>query len=420
MAGHLHKSFSDQQVKALLERYACREIKLEHIVGVLKIRRSRFFEILKEYRADPQGFTVAYQRKSSPRKLAPEIEKNILRELRFEKQLIGNPDVPLRSYNYSYVRDRLREVYRQKVSVPTIIKRAKEHDFYLSKPKRKAHDREVLTNYVGELVQHDSSHHRWAPEAGVKWHLITSLDDHSRLMLYADFVEQETSWDHISALESVVLHYGVPYAYYTDCHSIFRFVQGRDSIWRKHYLVTDDVDPQWKTVLRECGIDPRYALSPQAKGKIERPYGWLQDRIVRTCARENVTTIGQAREVLQAEKHRYNFRQVHTTTGEVPIMRFRRALREKRTLFRDFEVPPPFRSTKDIFSLKAERVVDQYRRISFNNLEFKLEGVSVRDRVQLRIVPDVGDGLAEIRFWCEDHFLGIRKIKSDSLNLVHF
>lgn len=420
MAGHLHKSFSDQQVKALLERYVSQEIKLEHIVGVLKIRRSRFFEILKEYRADPQGFTVAYQRKSCPRKLAPEIEKNILRELRFEKQLIGNPDVPLRSYNYSYVRDRLREVYRQKVSVPTIIKRAKEHDFYLSKPKRKAHDREVLTNYVGELVQHDSSHHKWAPDAGVKWHLITSLDDHSRLLLYADFVDRETSWDHISALENVVLHYGVPYAYYTDCHSIFRFVQGRDSIWRKHYLVTDDIDPQWKTVLRECGIDPRYALSPQAKGKIERPYGWLQDRIVRTCARESVTTISQAREVLQAEKHRYNYRQVHSTTGEVPIMRFRRALREKRTLFRDFEVPPPFRSTKDIFSLKAERVVDQYRKISFNNLEFKLEGVSARDRVQLRIVPDVGDGLAEIRFWCEDRFLGIRKIRSDSLNLVHF
>jgi hypothetical protein len=420
MAGHLHKSFSDQQVKALLGRYVGQEIKLEHILGVLKIRRSRFFEILKDYRADPEGFTVAYQRTSCPRKLAPEIEENILRELRFEKQLIGNPDVPLRSYNYSYVRDRLREVYRQKVSVPTIIKRAKEHDFYLSKPKRKAHDREVLTNYVGELVQHDSSYHKWAPDAGVKWHLITSLDDHSRLLLYADFVERETSWDHISALENVVLHYGVPYAYYTDCHSIFRFAQGRDSIWRKHYLVTDDIDPQWKTVLLECGIDPRYALSPQAKGKIERPYGWLQDRIVRTCARESVTTISQAREVLQAEKHRYNFRQVHTTTGEIPIMRFRRALREKRTLFREFEVPPPFRSTKDIFSLKAERVVDQYRKISFNNLEFKLDGVSVRDRVQLRIVPDVGHGMAEIRFWYEDRFLGIRKIKSDSLNLVHF
>jgi len=218
----------------------------------------------------------------------------------------------------------------------------------------------------------------------------------------------------------VVLRYGVPYSYYTDSHSIFRFVQGRDSIWRKHYLVTDDIDPQWKQVLQECRIELRYALSPQAKGKIERPYGWLQDRVVRTCARENVKTIGHARKILGLEKYRYNNLQVHSTTGEIPVMRFRRALKKKRTLFRPFEVPPPFRSTKDVFSLKAERVVDQYRRVSFNNLEFKLDGVTVRDRVQLRIVPDVGHGLAEIRFWYEDRLVGIRKIKAESLNLVHF
>ena len=64
--------------------------------------------------------------------------------------------------------------------------------------------------------------------------------------------------------------------------------------------------------------------------------------------------------------------------------------------------------------------MDPYRRVSFNNLEFKLDGVTVRDRVQLRIVPDVGHGLAEIRFWYEDRLVGIRKIKAESLNLVHF
>ena len=39
------------------------------------------------------------------------------------------------------------------------------------------HDREVLTNYAGEIVQHDSSHHKWSPYAQEKWYLITSLDD---------------------------------------------------------------------------------------------------------------------------------------------------------------------------------------------------------------------------------------------------
>jgi len=59
--------------------------------------------------------------------------------------------------------------------------------------KRKAHDREVLTNYIGELIQHDSSYHLFSHAAGEKWHLITSLDDYSRFLLYAKLVQRETS-----------------------------------------------------------------------------------------------------------------------------------------------------------------------------------------------------------------------------------
>ena len=81
------------------------------------------------------------------------------------------------------------------------------------------------------------------------------------------------------ALEAVLLTYGFPLAYYVDSHSIFRFVQGRDSFWRNHYKLTDEADPQWKQVLDDCGVKLTYALSPQAKGKIERPYMWIQDRL---------------------------------------------------------------------------------------------------------------------------------------------
>lgn len=420
MGKQLHKSFRDQEVGSLLQSYINKEVELSYILDILKIGRSRFFALLKDFRQNPSQFSIAYKRVQKTRQISPEIEKNILYQLRWEKRLIENPDIPLHSYNYSYIRDLLWQKHQQKVSVPTIIKRAKEHDFFLRRPKRKAHDREVLTNYIGELIQHDSSHHKWSPYATDKWYLITSLDDYSRKLLYAELVEKETSWDHISALESVVLGYGAPYSYYTDCHSIFRFVQGRDSIWRKHYLVTDDVDPQWKRILRDCHIEPRYALSPQAKGKIERPYGWLQDRLIRTCARENIKTITEARQVLHAEVDRYNNHQVHSTTGEIPSRRFQNAQEEKKSLFREFMVPPPFKSTKDIFCLMTERVVNPYRKISFNNLEFKLSGVSVRDTIQLRIVPNMDKGIAEIRFWRESDFLGTQKIRLEDINLVHF
>lgn len=295
MAKHLHKSFRDLQVVALFKSYTAKEIPLEHILEVFGIGRSRFFELLKRYRMDTDHFSVAYRRESPCRSIRPEVERNILKELRREKVLIDDSTIPVKTYNYSYIRDLLWSKYHQKVSLPTIISRAKKHNFFTAHPKRKAHERQVLTNYIGELIQHDSSYHRWSPYVEEKWHLITSLDDFSRKLLYAEFVEQETSWDHIFALESVILRYGAPVAYYTDSHSIFRFVQGRDSFWRTHYKLTDDIDPQFKQVLQECRIKLTYALSPQAKGKVERPYGWLQDRIVRTCARENIKTLSSPR-----------------------------------------------------------------------------------------------------------------------------
>ena len=168
---------------------------------------------------------------------------SILRELQVEKDMIENPDIPVRHYNYSYIRDLLREKYDQKVSVSTIIGRAKQYGFSVKKPPKAAHDREVLTNYVGEIIQHDSSHHLFSPPAKETWYLITSLDDFSRFILYAILLRKEGSWAHILALQTLVLQYGAAFLYYVDSRFIFRLVQGRDSLWRKHHLLTDDADP---------------------------------------------------------------------------------------------------------------------------------------------------------------------------------
>jgi len=89
------------------------------------------------------------------------------------------------------------------------------------------------------------------------------------------------------------------------------------------------------------------------KGKVERPYRWIQDRLVRTCYRENIRDIKEAQLILNQLVQKYNYRIVHSTTREIPYIRFQRATREKRTLFREFRISPPFKSIKDIFCLKV-------------------------------------------------------------------
>ena len=325
-----------------------------------------------------------------------------------------------RSHNYNYLalRDRLK-TKGITVSATTITKRAKELGCYQPHRKHKVHDREVITTTIGALVQHDASTHRWSPFAEEKWTLITSLDDYSRKLLFADFFIQETSWAHIQAAQAVLQTFGLPLSYYVDNLRVFRFVQNRDSVWRKHILVTDDIDPQWRQVMRLMGVDVTYALSPQAKGKVERPYRWLQDRIVRTCALEKLSSLEEVRSVLRNEVDRYNNHQVHSTTGEIPNLRFENARKTGTSLFRPFSLPKPYTSPKDVFCLRDTRILNGYRRISIFNQEIEVPHVPLREDVELHMIPNLGKQILEVRIWWKSKL--VHSVNLPLANLrVHF
>jgi hypothetical protein len=395
--GHLHKRFSDEQVAFLFRAYAQGLMSRKEVQETLGIGRTRFFDLWRVYRQAPEAFSISYQRAPFKR-LSPEAEMVIEQELLREKSLIDDPDLPISSYNYSALRDRLQKQGID-ISVNTIIDRAKKLGCHQPRRRRKVHDREVLTASVGALIQHDASTHRWSPFAQEKWTLITSIDDYSRMILFADFFAGETTWAHIQATQAVIETFGLPLRYYVDSLRVFRFVQGRDSFWRKHVLQTDDVDTQWSRMMRLLGVDVAYALSPQAKGKVERPYRWLQDRIVRTCALEGIGEVTQARTVLREELERYNHHQVHSTTRDIPGLRFAKAVDAGNSLFRPFSLPQPYTSAKDVFCLRDRRMVNAYRRISLFGHEIQIPTVPLYEDVDVHMVPNSDKGTMEIRIW---------------------
>jgi len=350
----MHKRLSNEQVVAILENYLAREIKAGDARKNLDISKTHFFRMVKDYNENPDTFDIKHKGNSGNRKISESSKKKIIKELEKEKKLIDNKDMPIKNYNYSAIKEILEEKHGITVSLPTIINRAKENDFYKKKIVRKHHDREVITNLIGELAQHDSSHHLWSPYMTRKLYLITTIDDHSRLLLYAELVEAENTWVHIEALKSVFLQYGCPLRYYADQHAIFRYVKDRDKNrpFNTYTKFTDDIDPQWRQVLKACNVTPIYALSPQAKGKIERPYRWLQDRIVRTAAKDHIDTLEGLRIVLKELVNKYNTKWVHSTTKEIPIIRFENALRNKQSLFTQFKIEIANQTIDDIFCLK--------------------------------------------------------------------
>lgn len=417
----IHKRLVKEQVIAILENYLAKEIYAKEAIENLGVKRSRFFKLLSAYRDKTSEFNIEYVRKKSGHKISDKAEKAILDELKAEKKMINNRDLPIRYYNYSAIKDDL-EQRKIIVSLPTIINRAKANDFYKQKVARKVHDREVLTNLIGELLQHDSSIHLWSPLMNQKLYLITTIDDYSRLIVYADFVEQENVWAHISALKSVFLQYGCPLRYYSDQHAIFRFVKDRDKHrpFNNYSKFTDDVSPQWKQVLQECKVSAVYALSPQAKGKVERPYRWLQERIVRTAVKQNVKTIAGLRKILKELINTYNTKWVHSTTKEIPIIRFENALKQNKSLFKTFKLESSKQTIDDIFCLRMQRVVDSYRKVSVDGYELRVPNGTPRQTVDLKIVPDLEKGLIKIRFWQENFFLGEVLEKLENLPIVQF
>jgi len=413
----LHRRFTDDQVRVLLNGYCQGLLGRREIQEMLDIGKTRFFALLKAYRQNPEAFSVAYGRQA-PARLSAAVELEIERQLLREKAIVEDKRLPISGYNYAALRDRLKRKGIT-VSVTTIIDRAKRLDCYKPRKKRKTHDREVLTASIGALVQHDSSLHLWSPFAQEKWVLITSIDDFSRMLLFADFAPKDTSWAHIQAAQVLMQSFGIPLSYYVDSLRVFRFVQGRDSFWRKHVLQTDDVDTQWRKMMRVLGVDVTYALSPQAKGKVERPYRWLQDRIVRTCALESISAIEDVRSVLKEEVDRYNHHQVHSTTKEIPSIRFQRAKKQGNSLFRPFSLPKPYNSPKDVFCLRETRVVNGYRRISLFNHTIEVPKVALREEVETHLVPNTAKQVMEIRIWWHDKMVHSVALPLDGFR-VHF
>ncbi len=150
----IHKRFTSEQVKLLLQRYTQGMMTRAEVEDILGISKTRFFALLGEYRCHPDTLAIAYER-SSPHRLSPDVEAALERELLREKSLVEDHRLPITSYNYSAVRDRLQK-QGITASLSTIIDRAKGLECYRPHKKTKLHDREVVTAAVGALSQHDA------------------------------------------------------------------------------------------------------------------------------------------------------------------------------------------------------------------------------------------------------------------------
>lgn len=147
----------------------------------------------------------------------------------------------------------------------------------------------------GELVMQDSSPFRWLEDRGPACQLIALIDD-ATSRIWGRFAEHDSTEENLQTLGGWLRRYGRPVAHYTDRNSIFRTT--RPAQWAEQ-LRGDPARTQFGRALNELGIAWIAAQSPQAKGRIERLFETLQDRLVKEMRLAGIDTLEAANRFLE-------------------------------------------------------------------------------------------------------------------------
>jgi hypothetical protein len=158
--------------------------------------------------------------------------------------------------------------------------------------------------HVGELVQLDGSHHDWLEDRGPRCVLLAYIDDASS-RVWARFYEYEGTWPALDSFRRYVQRYGVPLTVYADRHTTYKSPA--------EPTVQEQLDgqaprSQFQRGLAELGCQLMYAQSPQAKGRVERLFKTLQDRLVKELRLAGIATLDAANAFLETYLPWYNAR----------------------------------------------------------------------------------------------------------------
>jgi hypothetical protein len=198
-------------------------------------------------------------------------------------------------FNMSHFTDKVREVHNLSIGRETIRRLLRAENMYSRKKKRGRKHRSYRERKecYGELLQQDTSTHDWLG-TGVKYHCIVVVDDATSSLLYCRLFEHDGTLPNLSALLDVFRQNGLPHAVYTDKAAWFH-PNEKKSVVETFKAIKDEPIKEYESqigrALKELGVEFIAAHSPQAKGRVERANGTLQDRLIAELCLRKITNL---------------------------------------------------------------------------------------------------------------------------------
>ena len=354
--------------------------------GILGLRRRQMFRLLKAFRRDGAVSLVSKRRGRPSNNRLPAPIRELAMTLVRERYADFGPTLAT---------EKLLELHGCPVSRETVRKWMIEDGVWLDRRRRlpSVHQPRNRRERLGELIQIDGSQHFWFENRAPRCTLLAYIDDATSRLMHAAFVPSESSLDYLRETQRYVRTHGRPIAFYSDKHAIFRV--------NNTAAAGGDGMTQFGRALHELNIDIICANSPAAKGRIERSFGTLQDRLVKELRLAGVSTIEAANAFLLSFLADHNRRFARLPFDEFDAHR---------------EVQPNI-VLEDVFAWKEQRTLTFNLTLQYDKMIFLLEPNEVTRRLarQRVTVIDYPDGRLSIRHDGVDlpyrmHYDKIRKV----------
>ena len=294
-----------------------------------------------------------------------------------------------RDCNNHHLRDLLEDRQDICLSVSSVRRLREQADLRSPRTRRapKHRSRRPRKPCAGVMLQLDGSPFAWLGPDGPVFSLLGAIDDATGHVC-ALFRPQEDTVGYLLLLRQVIAQHGVPLSLYSDRHTIFRS-PAADAASLDQQLAGEEPQTQFSRAARQLDIDLLRAHSPQAKGRVEKLWNTLQDRLTQEMRLDGITTLEEANAYLPAFLERYN-------------ARFAQEPAQPETAYRP---APPQDQLDQVLCLEFDRRVANDHTIAFGghtlDLPRNLRRSYAKARVILRVALD-----GQLTYWYQGQCLG--------------
>ena len=274
----------------VLEQVAQQALNLKEAAVIMGVSYRQAKRIQKRWRLEGlKGLSHGNRGRSAGHSISPDMAAEILslHESRYADFNDSHFVEMLAEHeNISISREKVRQLLRAAGRPPKRKRRVKKH-----------HARRPRKNRAGIMMQWDGSPHRWFGPDSHPCCLMSAIDDATSKLLGALFVSAESSVSYLRLLDMVIRRHGAPLSVYQDRHGALVRTDGHWSV--EEQLQGKQYPTHVGRVLEDFGIEAISAHSPQAKGRVERGFGVMQDRLIAELGLHGITEMEEANQWLE-------------------------------------------------------------------------------------------------------------------------